>query len=256
MIVPADPNRMPRVRSTSAFTLLEALVVLVVLVATTGVVILATESISEAAPQQTTSATLTEVRKTILSRYYADVGALPQSMADLLRRRVLFPPEVPDLTGSPYADPALGWRGPYMLHSGATYAADPSRNFVSEYGPITPLVTSAPALLDGWANPVVLQIPNSVLDEDPAGSGSYVLKSYMEDPPGSGLYVKVPLRESDVRHSRVISAGPNGVVDTPRLDVDTLGPVPPTPAQKAWFPPRSQCGDDLVLYIQVTDQRQ
>lgn len=61
-----------------------------------------------------------------------------------------------------------------------------------------------PAVLDSWNSPVVLQIP------------------------------------SDPRYTRLVSAGPDRILETP-----SATSVPAT----------SQCGDDVVLYLHVADER-
>ena len=53
-------------------------------------------------------------------------------------------------------------------------------------------------------------------------------------------------------HVRLVSAGENGVIDTPfrppfQSPFDPLFP--------ARFPAREHCGDDLVLYVSVADLR-
>jgi hypothetical protein len=121
--------------------------------------------------------------------------------------------------GAPTWSPATrtGWNGPYLHVTGATYAVDATRGFTSVYGS-----DGDPTLMDGWRNPIVLQIPSW------SGAGS-------PDP-------------VDVRHARLVSAGPDGVVQTPTSDAAA---APGT----ARFPSRSACGDDVVVYLQVADER-
>jgi len=204
-------------RARRGFTLLEMLVVVLILVAVAGMVITMTGDVGEQARRETTLASLARIREAV-AKYYADVASMPQSVADLLRRRTNPLPGVPEL---PPGGTGPGWRGPYLLHAGAVYAADLANGFRPEYGPAAPGLPLPPALKDAWGRPIVLQIPNAVL----------------EDPEGDGLY-------------RLVSAGPDGVIDTPHRDEDVL-----PPATRALFPSRSQCDDDLILYLRQADLR-
>lgn len=235
----------------SGFTLLEAVVVIFIIAVLAGVVITATGGVAERAPRDTTVASMTELRNVIVSRYYTDVGDVPQSLADILRCRdnatFGLPPTISNLSATPSPAVTLGWRGPYVLNSGASYMRDDVRKFLKEYGPsMGAAPPSQPTILDGWGNPIVIQIPNSILDPIPFETGKYFLHG-PETSPG----VHSPL---DVRHARLVSAGPDGIIQTPKDDADAVGQPYPTsiPAQ---FPNRILCGDDIVLYLRVTDQR-
>lgn len=114
--------------------------------------------------------------------------------------------------------PALkrGWNGPYLRPGGATYGTDEARGLSSIYA-----AEHDPVVLDGWGRPVVLQIPNW----DGTGKPDAV----------------------DLLHARLVSGGPDGTIQTPRTDAMASG--------AADFPTRQECGDDLVLYLQVADGR-
>ena len=119
----------------------------------------------------------------------------------------------------------IGWRGPWLDVTTATAypaSADEMVNgetasangFDATYG-----VAGDLAPLDGWGNPVVIQLPDVTI------SGATADKEFQEE----------------VRHVRLISAGPDGVLDTPATGATGLTP---TCAQK---------DDDLVLYLYRED---
>jgi type II secretory pathway pseudopilin PulG len=113
-------------------------------------------------------------------------GRLDQSRNDVTRQSLQRVREV--LVGTYHAD--MGDR------------AAPG-NFLARYGE-----TGDPAVLDGWGNPIVLQVPQT---------------------PGTTEHDRT-------RHARLVSAGPNGVIDT---DPGELMP--------------NERGDDLVLFLWIAD---
>jgi type II secretory pathway pseudopilin PulG len=161
--------------SEAAVTLLELLVVLVVLIALAVLVIPQFTDLRfgfagdrKTAQQIATERTLNLVSEAILGGsgqkgLWLDLGNqdanLPQTIAELFVPRV----------GWPDFDPNTrrGWRGPYLLGSGARYGV------TDAYGN-----ADDPAVLDGWGQPVVIQLP-------------------------------------DADHIRVVSKGEDGVLDTP-----------------------------------------
>lgn len=199
----------------TAVTLLELLGVVTILAALAGLVIGLVGDAGAKARSDGSALGLAEVRKAILGTpaspgYQGDLLRLPDSLADLLRPPA-FAPAFDLATG-------IGWRGPYLGPATATYVVDPANGFVAAYG-----ANGDPAVLDAWGRPLVLQIP------DPAGMG-------------------VPTA-ADRRHARLVSAGPDGVLRTPRTDAEA------TPPGTAHYPTRTQCDDDLVLYLQAADVR-
>lgn len=217
-------------RGPSGFTLLEAAVVVLILAAVAGIVIAMTGEAGESGRRDATWASMVRIREAALGRYFSDIGAPPHSIADLLRRRTNPLPEVPQV---PLDGIGPGWRGPYLHPTGALYAEDATRGFRAEYGPSATGLPAAPAIRDGWGRPIVLQIPNSVLQG-----------------PDSRGFFRLSFRPIDLAHARLVSAGPDGVIDTPHRDEDALAP-----ATDALFPSRSQCGDDGVLYLRQADLR-
>ena len=139
-------------------------------------------------PEQiATETTMQMVRRAILGDngqkgLWQDLGEqdsyLPQSMADLFVLSSSAPPLLQ------FYDPnvKLGWRGPYLLSSGAQYGTPFGAGVASStYGQ-----PADPAVLDGWGRPIVIQYPSSPVTE-----------------PDRSTYV------------RLVSAGENGIIDTP-----------------------------------------
>jgi prepilin-type N-terminal cleavage/methylation domain-containing protein len=94
-----------------------------------------------------------------------------------------------------------GWHGPYIINATGNYPR------TDAYGN-----AGDPALFDVWGNPIVLQYPTT-------GATVAINNSF----------------------ARLISAGPNGALETP---TDYAG----TP-----YPPSSTRGDDIVLFINHAD---
>ena len=198
---------------------MELATVVVVLVVLAGVAVSAAGDATTQAVQAATRTSMTAARDAIVgvghSRrdltgrcFVRDLGRLPTSLRELLDGRSLPPYD-------PQAD--RGWRGPYVLAPGASFGdldvtlpVPPSRRPMwSRYGQ-----PADAALLDGHGRPLLLQIP----DADGDGTAT----------------------DDDRRHARLVSAGADGLIDTPR-DV--------------YYPTLTVCADDLVLYLRVADLR-
>lgn len=194
-----------------AFTLVELLVVLILLVALAGVVVPLMGQAVDNAEQQGTRASLQRMRAAIMGDanhpgYYTDLRRLPRTVADLY----LVPDDdVAYLPASFYSyDPIKqrGWRGPYLATQSGRYAIDNARGYTASYGD-----NDDPASLDGWLRPIVLQRPTVGTDDE---RDQYV---------------------------RLVSAGPDGVIDSPTT---ALTPTDLTPALR---------DDDVVLFLRVAD---
>lgn len=196
----------------AAFTLAELVVVLVVIAVVATLVVATTSSVAAHASIDGTRSSLASLREAIVGRagFVASVGREPERIPELYVR----PPSVTEY------DPrtGAGWRGPYARGDLAPYTVDLAHRFTSEYARPGELVP-----LDAWSNPIVLQIPDA--DGAPAHSAK------------------------EMRHARLVSAGPDGIVDTPR----TQGAV--APPGNVFFPSLPDCGDDLVLYVFEADLR-
>jgi prepilin-type N-terminal cleavage/methylation domain-containing protein len=184
-------------------TLLELIVVLLVLVALAGIAVplidrvisgpaFQTPSGEKSALEIASETTMLRIREAIMGAggnpgYYGDMRELPEYMEDLFVRPA----------GAADFDPntRLGWRGPYLLTATGTYPAN------DIYG-----TKDAPAAIDAWGNPIVIQHPTS----------------------------------GDADYARLVSAGPDGVLNTPRT---------------ADAPSKEICADDVVEYLRIADPR-
>lgn len=205
-------------------TLMEMVVVLFVLVALAGLIVPLVGHVGADAQQQATRATLSRVAQAIVgSGGYAEVmryardsagaevghaSGLPWPSPDEVTGGRADHPQLHYLfekpAGLPAYDPVarVGWNGPWLDVSVTTgYAVDASDGFHGDYGE-----DDDRAPTDGWGNPVVIQLPS----------------------------VAAGVTDEEIDHVRLVSAGPNGELDTP---ANTLTP---TAAQK---------NDDLVLYL-------
>ena len=202
------------------FSLIELVVVLVILVAVAGVVVgLVGGSINQSR-QDATRVNLERIREVIVGSadqpgYVGDMRQYPHpGDALILAGREDHPqlnflfrnPEDNDVTNDFDPISKLGWRGPYLLHSTGTYSEEVERNFFDDYGE-----DGDPAMIDAWGNPIIIQEPSVGTPEE---------------------------REIN---TRLISAGSDGVIDTPRnqLEPDDLSDA--------------ERGDDLILFLRVAD---
>ncbi len=226
--MPRPPLSIRGVDPTTArgATLFELLAVVVILVTLAAAVIAVSGDAPDRAREEVTRQTLTACRDAIVgapvvglnkpsaASYLADMGAPPDVLADLLRVPEDAPKKKQDF------DPitGLGWRGPYVRAPFATFELAPQLGIPDVYG--TP---GDPAIRDAWGGLVVLQIPNGVQSFPRS-----------EDEP----------TDEERRHARLVSPGPDGVLQIPRTGPD------------AYYPPMAACGDDLVLYLHVPDLRE
>ena len=205
-------------------TLIELIVVLSVLVALGGLLVPVFSSVGADAREQATQSTMSRVAAAIVGpegyaqrmRYARDISdnavghasGLPWpspsevvgGRADHPQLHYLFvePAGLPEYD----ATSRIGWRGPWLDVTGTVpYAVFPPNGFTDAYGEDddrTPI--------DGWGIPIVIQLPA----------------------------VAAGVTDIEVEHVRLVSAGPDGVLDTP------ANVLTPTSAQK---------DDDLVLYL-------
>jgi prepilin-type N-terminal cleavage/methylation domain-containing protein len=203
--------------STRGFTLLELLIVLMILVTVAWVVIALAGDTSSWAQVQATNVSMQHLRDAIVGTvdmpgFLTDTGKLPTTLCDLF--------VMPGTMSAYDPNTRMGWRGPYIwnppivvhfdLVSNRLYYAGASGQVEDRvYLPFgfNPYYKDGdPVVLDAWGNPIVLQIPN----------------------------------QTDTAYARLVSAGPNGVIDTlPNVDI----------------PPVGTCGDDRFLYLTRQDDR-
>jgi len=235
-------RRIPGAGRRRGLTLMEMVVVLFVLVALAGLIVPLIGHMGEDARQQATHATLARVAEAIVgpggyeeAMRFARDGADAQFIghgtglpwpspaeisagrADHPQLRYLFvrPTDLKDYDPSSaqrFYDPVarVGWRDAWLSPTTATaYAVNVSNGFTVAYGEgdggENPSADD-PAPTDGWVNPIVIQLPNADPDER--------------------------------ANVRLVSAGPDGVLDTPGNVLTPSG---------------SQKNDDVVLYLYRED---
>ena len=224
-------------------TLMELVVVLAVLTMLGALlvpVLFPTIQTSKDGPAKTpervvTEATMNRLRQTIVGtrdhRGYwndllpsqSDTTPWPWTMTDLFIPPTYLPTNLQSF------DPTIrrGWHGPYLLQETGRYPISGSNGFTFNsafvlggsniqasgtggggYG-----LANDPAIIDGWGHPIVIQWPSNTAD------------------------TTLSLAAQQAQFVRLVSAGPNGVIDTPLTD------TPNTDATGALT------GDDVILYL-------
>lgn len=193
-------------RDLAGFTLLEVIIVVAILLIVAGIAVFRGAATVESAYQTVTATNLREIQNAILGKLGApgfrdDVGEIPGMIEDLLT--------IPQFTMTGVAvapfDPSTGrgWNGPYISNSTGIYNMN-GAGFTSDYGR-----NGGRAILDPWRRPIILQIPTT---------------------PGLAHHDRI-------QYSRLVSAGPNGIIDTP----------PGMQAPDVTNP--AHVDDDLILYL-------
>lgn len=187
--------RVKRRTFRAGLTLLELLIVLVVIAVLAGLVVPILTHHGDRSRTTATEASLSELRD-VITQYWRDFDkSLPQSGGSSPQTLYLF--VNPDTYGD--GNPAttdqdqtydphykLGWRGPYVSQATGTYSESIADGFDSTYG-----TDGEPALIDAWGQPIVIQLPT---------------------PTTPGLTIV-----------RLLSAGPNGILDTSYTAAETQG---------------------------------
>ncbi|MSU36071.1 MAG: type II secretion system protein [Pedosphaera sp.] len=238
-------------RSRSGLTLLELAVVLAILSSLSGMVLfnLTTDRMKFAgagqdktAPQIATEATMMGIREAVMGStagpgYWDDVAHLATlwPFPNLYR---LFQPLLsdPSLTIGSFGDyqalvkynpyTRIGWRGPYMQPPNASYTVNTNKGFTTNY--FFPAV-NCPYFLDAWGNSIVLQFPETYKTTGlPLDNTN----------PAHNLY--------NIENCRMVSAGPNGALDT-ELNLRHIPNGMPGYDYLAANP--SSRGDDIIMFF-------
>lgn len=202
----SSPSKQPGSNSPwsrcSGVTLLELVVVLAILAVVGALIVPSLSRHVEASRDTITRSSLAQIRSVILDSYYHDQFEQLPYFAGYTQLKSLYVNPNPGQLYDPVT--RRGWRGPYLLspQNAPSYAVVPSHGFTSLYGQ-----DGDPAPLDGWGRPIVLQQP---------------------------ILIGGVISPSDLQDARLVSAGPNGVIDTPH------GVAVPTAAQ---------ISDDLVIRL-------
>lgn len=166
--------------------MVELLIVLVLLVALAGILVPIFGNVTDDAAMQTTQASLVAIRDAVV-RSWTDTkyvslpgsGGSPPTEAEETERfhiRWLFNSPVSGVATSDFdPDSRIGWNGPYLTQFTGRYAIDDSRNLTATYGS-----DNDPSVLDSFTGtPIVVQVVGASTPYD----------------------------------VRIVSAGPNGIVD-------------------------------------------
>ena len=221
-------------------TLLELLVVLTILISLATIIVPVIGTFGRKSQEVATRENMLRLQELITNKYQPDMNrelprpnlTLPGSIrVDHPQLRYLFVnPDTEDITTTPGATllSARRWQGPYVKHSGARYATSVSNTSVSvtfsaAYGVGDLAAGTAsgtmsgfggdPTILDAWGKPVVIQ--------EPSTHGAFTPDA------------------TDKTYARLVSAGPNGAIDTP------LTVLMPTPEQR---------GDDILIFLSRHDE--
>ena len=210
------------------FSLFEMLTSLVILAALAGIVLPQLGGVTGSARATVTNANLQLLREAIMDSYWGDMEGYPHpsaaaiagGRADHPQLRYLFVnPNTEDETIDYDPVTRLGWRGIYVQHSHGSYQVIAGNGFTAVYGE-----NDDPAIVDGWNNPIVIQKPTVTTKILP-----------------------VEIEAEQLLYTRLVSAGPDGVIDTPATKLfpgDGTNPLDLTGADR---------GDDFVLFLRVAD---
>ena len=243
-------------------TLLELLVVLTILVALATLIVPQLSYLGQGSQKVSTRENLLRLQELLVNRYVPDMGGtsplpnsgLPANLASNLpwpnmavtatldlastarvshpQLRYLFvnpDTETPSQSTTATFLSTRRWQGPYITHNGARYgqagsaSANYANNFTTNYGIADVVSTSSsgvttitspgdPTVVDAWGNPIVIQLPNTSAADD-------------------------------WTYARLVSAGPNGVIDTPE---NVRMPDNTTSATGR--------GDDVIMFLFRDDQ--
>ncbi len=242
----------------SGYTLLELVVVMVIIAALAALVVPNLDRVADDAELTVARANLSTIREAITgsasaSGYFADMRYVPGFDPLEFRLHDLLSDSLPT---KPLYDITLnrGWRGPYLqrfpavqntnrLHEGLFPAANDRRRandptffergfFYDTVNSFYGLPGVQRSIGDAWGNPIILQVPPEEAFVTPSATKRW-------------------------RYARLVSAGPDGVLSTPRYDASI--PVLQTRRDEARLAGRLSDGtlvargDDLVLFLNRVD---
>lgn len=206
-------------RHRSGFSLLELMVVLVILTATAMMVVPTFNNLkivtprgqSESPVEIATQTTMNTVRNALIGEDGVIESLSHKTNALPRKMNELVQEQAPQHVEA--AAPELSSFDPVKkLGWNGPYVSATGKNASGE-----------PTVIDGWGNELELQID---FDEDGQ------------------------VDKTEAKYVRVVSAGPNGEIETP-ADVDNMKPGVNEISELT----RAECGDDLVMFLRVPDNR-
>lgn len=212
--------RSPRmVRSATGFSLLELLVVMVILIATALIVVPTFSKVRIATPQGTLESPVQIATEATMNTVRDAVVGENGVIESLSHKSNALPRKINDLVQS---------EAPAHLQESAPELKDfDPFSKIGWRGPyLMPTGTSKtgePTVVDGWGNELELQI-----DFDDDGQ----------------------VDQTESKYVRVVSAGPNGEIETP-ANLENMESGSDEVSQLT----RSECGDDVVMFLRVPDNR-
>lgn len=228
------PLRRPTAHA--GLTLLEIVVVVAILATLAGFLVPSLAQFSAQGKTTAAKASLAQIRDAIVGSggqpgYFHDVGTAPISLADLLSTAI---PSAPSGIQPFDRDSNLGWRGPYILGGvaidtakyNAFHASFKNTSTVDDYDDY--VQDPDHVILDVWGNPIIIQRLKV------SGGTLYATKR------ADGTDVTIgATAAADGDYSRIISAGPDGIISTPLFYL--VGNAP--------YPLIADRGDDIVLFL-------
>lgn len=219
-------------------TLLELLVVLTILIALATIVVPVISTFGRKSQDVATRENLLRLQDLLVNQYWPDMGELPRPKnltgppvrLDRPQLRYLFVnPDTEDTSKTTGATllSTRRWNGPYVRHTGARYQIDNSsdtvvkwpRGFIADYGLGDDTgIQGDPAILDAWGRPIVIQVPSTGASDD-------------------------------WKYARLVSAGPDGVIET-QVNVRMPDDSPlPTYAAGGSLETYTGRGDDILIFL-------
>ena len=207
-------------RTRSGLSLLELMVVLLILIATASILIPSFNNIEIVTPAGVAESPVNIATQATLNTVREAIAGEDGVIETLSHKSNALPRKINDLVQE---------KAPEHLSESAPELQqyDPVNN-IGWHGPyISPTGRNAigePTIVDGWGNELQLQI-----DFDENGTVDQIESKYI----------------------RVVSAGPNGQIETP-ADIANMKPGKDETSELTL----SECGDDLVLFLRFPDNRQ
>ena len=210
-----------KLKSRRGLTLVELVLVLVILTALAALVVplldlqIGPEGNGKSPERIATEESMRVIRDTIM-------GTPDQTgvWADVGQRPAMFPRDVAHL----YSE--------YNASLSALYPGLVEFDATTAIGWRGPYLIGEPISLDGWGLPLAIQV-NFDGSVDSSGLPS--------------------VDSTEARHARIVSAGENGIFDTP-FDTNNMIPGDGVGANPELT--LAECGDDIVLFFRVADERQ